>query len=302
MTPFKKYIWLANELLRAGERGLSLKEINERWMRNDDLSNGEPIPRKTFDRWKWAIEDMFGLLIENEGKGEYRYGFVNEHALRQGTLNRWLLDTYSALDTLTGNLSLHNRILVDEVPSSQQFLTLLLTAMRSNKVVKLAYCNFKRTKPLTFPVEPYCLKLFQRRWYLLAHSINDDSIRLYALDRTEYVEATDDTFELPPDFDAREYFSDYFGIVADSKVEKVRIVLRAYKEHTHYLRTLPLHHSQRELGTTDTYTDFELHLRPTYDFVMELLRVGALVEVLEPETLRKTMRGWTRDLAELYQQ
>lgn len=300
MTTLKKYVWVANELLRAGERGVSLRELNERWVRNTDLSSGVEIPRKTFDRWKWAIEDLFGVSIENEGRGDYRYFIRNPERLRQGSLGRWLLDTYSTANMLTGRLSLNDRILVEEVPSSQDFLGDIMDAMRDNRIVRLTHKNFQNDRTYTFPVAPYCIKMFQRRWYLLAKSINDDKMRLYGLDRIESIEPTDEHFKLPKDFDATEYFDSFFGVVLDENVEVQRIVIRANRYHQHYLRTLPLHKSQREIYACDEYADFELHLRPTYDFVMELLRAGAMVEVLEPESLRRDLKGWICDMAELY--
>lgn len=301
MTPQKKYLWVANELLRAGVRGISLRELNERYVRNTDLSNGEEIPRKTFDRLKCKIEDMFGVSIENEGCGDYRYFLRNTDNLRQGSLSRWLLDTYSTANKLSDRLSLNDHILIEEVPSGQAFLGDIMDAMRDNRVIRLSYKNFQSDTANMLTVAPYCLKMFQRRWYLLAKGVGDDKMRIYGLDRIEGVEPTDEHFKLPKDFDAKDYFSSAFGVVLDESVKVQRVVVRAYRQHQHYLRTLPLHNSQREIFSCDEYADFELRLRPTYDFVMELLRAGALVEVLEPQSLRDVMKGWVGDMWEMYQ-
>lgn len=79
----------------------------------------------------------------------------------------------------------------------------------------LTYRNFMSDKSFTFPVAPYCLKMFQRRWYLLANSVQEDKMRLYGLDRIVYVETTDKNLELPEDFDAQDYFDSFFGVVLD---------------------------------------------------------------------------------------
>ena len=112
---------------------------------------------------------------------------------------------------------------------------------------------------------------------------------------------TDTCFTLPKDFDAKSYFSSFFGIVLDKDIKEERIVLRADRYHQHYLRTLPLHPSQREIYTSDEYADFELHLRPTYDFCMELLKVGAMIEVLEPQSLRHQLHGCIKDMWKIYE-
>lgn len=111
---------------------------------------------------------------------------------------------------------------------------------------------------------------------------------------------TDRTFKMDKDFCAADYFSSYFGIVTDERVKPTRIVLRANANHTPYLKSLPLHHSQRLIEDNGEYADFELFLAPTYDFIMKLLQVGGMIEVIQPASLRHEMKGWITDMNELY--
>lgn len=100
--------------------------------------------------------------------------------------------------------------------------------------------------------------------------------------------------------DAAEYFSTVFGIVVGSDVKHERIVIRANEGHQYYLKSLPLHHSQRLIEDCGEYADFELYLAPTYDFIMKLLHAGAMVEVISPASLRETMKDWISDMYNLY--
>lgn len=300
MTTLEKYIWIVNKLHQAGDRGISLKELNEKWVRDEMASNGEPLSRQTFDRWKGNILMTFGICIDCHLRDGYRYYISNPDILSQGELSRWLLDAYSTANTLSQSMALKDRILVEEVPSSRNFFTEIIDTMKENRTITITHRSFQNEKAYTFPVNPYCLKMFQKRWYLLALNVNNREIRLYSLDRLEDVKVTNDFFTLPKDFDAKSYFSTYFGVVLDENTGVQRIVLRAYEQHPNYLRTLPLHPSQKEIFTCEDYTDFELTLRPTYDFVMELLRVGTLIEVIEPLSLRQQMQGWVKELWEMY--
>lgn len=144
------------------------------------------------------------------------------------------------------------------------------------------------------------MKLFENRWYLLGHNLSQDTIRLYGLDRIESVKISDRRYKLPKGFNAASFFSSYFGIVIDDSIKPERIVVRANKDHTPYLKSLPLHHSQRLIEDTGTYADFELTLPPTYDFIMKLLHSGPMIEVLSPDSLRRSMKGWITDMYELY--
>lgn len=298
MSLIKKYFWLVGTIHRAGL--ISLREINEKWVRNEELSDGLPIQRQTFIRWKEKISSLCGINIECTKGGEYKYFIENPDAMDQEALNSWILDTFETMDSLTAGLTVRKRIIVDEVPSSHEHLGDIVEAMKADKVLSVTYKSYTKSHPCTFPVEPYCLRMFRRRWYLLGYSRNDGRIRIYGLDRILALELTSETFKLPEDFDAQGFFATYFGVNLDSSVQEERIVLRAHKYNQHYLRSLPLHPSQKEIYSCDDYADFELHLRPGYEFVMELLRSGNMIEVMEPQSLRHTMHSWARDLWEMY--
>lgn len=244
---------------------------------------------------------MLGVNIECRLKGGYRYYISNPECLSKGGLIRWLLDTYSTANTLSQSIQLKDRILVEEIPSNRNYLTDMIEAMKNNHVVTLTYRSFIHGTSHTFSAKPYCLKMFQKRWYLLARNLDDNCLRIYGLDRMEDMEETKEHFTMPKNFDANTYFSSFYGIVTDETIPMQRIVVRANKQHQHYLRSLPLHPTQKEIFTCKDYADFELTLRPTYDFIMELLSFGAMIEVMEPQSLRLTMKGWVSDMWELYE-
>ena len=106
---------------------------------------------------------------------------------------------------------------------------------------------------------------------------------------------------MPADFSPQEYFSEYFGVLTDSSVPMAHIVIRAHNWTPNYLRTLPLHQSQRELASTPDYTDFSYDLRPTSDFIGQLLSQGSGIEVLEPQDLRQKMRELVEESLNRYQ-
>ncbi len=300
MEQILKYVWVVKTLSKAGMKGITLAELNDKWRSNEDLSRGEDLSRQTFCRWKNELVELFGILIDCRRKGGYHYYIANPEALESNVLSGWLLNTFATAGTLTNRMSLQDRILVEEVPSSQDYFEDIIDAMQDNRVLRITYRGFEKKQPYTFKVEPYCVRMFQRRWYLLARSTNYDRVRLYGLDRIEDLGITEETFKLPKGFSAEEYFSTFFGIILDEKVPVQRIVVRADRYHKHYVRTLPLHHSQREILDEGDYADFELTLRPTYDFCMELLRAGNMIEVIEPQSMRKMMRDWVRDMWNLY--
>lgn len=298
MSLILKYIWVVKTIHRAGR--ITLKELNEKWRANVDLSRGDDLPRQTFDRWKGGILDLFGILIDCEQRGGYHYYIANPKELSEGKLRTWLLNTYGTAETLSSNLSIHDRILTENIPSSQDHLSTVLEAMKSNNMLHITFKAFTMKEPKRFLVEPYCVKMSAQRWYMLARNTEHKNLRLYSLDRIEAVEISKTRFVLPDDFNAKDYFAEFFGIVLDESVPLQTIILRADKYHQNYMRTLPLHPTQREIFACDDYADFELKLRPTYDFYMKLMSFGNMIKVLEPKTLQEEICKWLENTIEMY--
>ena len=298
MSLILKYIWVVKTIHRAGR--ITLKELNEKWRTNVDLSRGEDLPRQTFERWKSGILDLFGILIDCEQRGGYHYYIANPKDLSEGKLRTWLLNTYGTAETLSSNLSIHDRILTENIPSSQDHLSTVLEAMKSNNMLHITFKAFTMKEPKRFLVEPYCVKMSAQRWYMLARNTEHKNLRLYSLDRIETVEISNTHFVLPDDFNAKDYFAEFFGIVLDESVPLQTIILRADKYHQNYMRTLPLHPTQREIFACDDYADFELKLRPTYDFYMKLMSFGNMIKVLEPKTLQEEICKWLENTIEMY--
>lgn len=241
---FNTYIWLIDTINRTGH--ITLEEINDRWIRTEQ-SGGEPMHRNTFRRHLDNIEEMFDIIIECDPR-TYAYHIGNKSGLRQNSLKRWMLSTMSVAGAVRESRSMQNRILLESVPSGDLFLMEVTRAMESGRTLKIRYQKFVDAEPYECELEPYCLKLFHQRWYLLAHRTDRTYLAIYALDRMTQVTEGDGRFQLPADFDAEQYFSTMYGVFQPAAEEKpVRVVLRTYKGEWNYLRTLPLHPSQVEI-------------------------------------------------------
>ena len=292
-----KYVWLVETLYRA--KKITLKEINRRWLETD-LSEGLEIPRRTFHSWKNAVEEMFGLVILCDKSDGDRYYIENREVLEDDGLQRWLLNTMSASNTLLDNKSLSDRILLESIPSGQTFLEDVMKAMKQGKVLEITYKSYWREHESTFRVAPYCVKLFRQRWYLVGNSVNEAKIRIYSLDRFLEAKLTDEPFEYPKDFSPEVYFEGCFGIIREESCPLETVKLKVSPNQANYLRSLPLHHTQKELVQTADYSIFSVEVRPTFDFRQELLWNGDALQVLEPLWLRQEMAKTVQRMRDNY--
>ena len=248
--------------------------------------HGKPLYRSSFNRHRDAILDMFGIIIDCEPK-TYKYYISNREVLSNDSIERWLFSTLTVHGVLADSASVKERLVLECAPAGEQFLNVIIHAIRTGHCLRMGYQKFQAEAYIK-TVSPYALKLFHQRWYLLAMN-EDNQMRIYALDRMTAVEPTDELFKMSADFSPQEYFSEYYGVLTDN-TPMAHVIIRAHNWTPNYLRTLPLHHSQRELQSTDHYTDFSFDLRPTADFLGQLLSHGAGIEVLEPQELRQKMK------------
>ena len=280
-----KYVWLVETIYKA--KKISFDEINRCWL-NNDMSDGKPLPLRTFHKWRIAIEEMFGLIIENEQGGQYRYYIQNAGELKSGSLRSWLFNTLTVSNLMLDSVSIKDKILFEEIPDGE-YLPVIIEALKKNTVLEITYQSFWREESNAFPVEPYCLKAFKQRWYLVARSPYYDKVMIYALDRVHQLEPTTETFKYPDDFVAEEYFEDCFGIIADKNYNVETVKLKVAAGQANYLRSLVLHQSQREIERLDEYCIFTVKLRPTFDFRQEILSMGSDIEVLSPKWFREEL-------------
>lgn len=293
---FDKYIWLVDTIYRAGK--ITFEEINERWLRSR-LSEGEDIPLRTFHNWRIAIEQVFDININCNRKGGYYYYIENADDMQKGGVRNWLLNTFAVNNLINESHHLKRRILFEEIPSGRKYLTSVIEAMRDGLEIELYYQSYWYEEPSTYTLQPYCIKVFKQRWYVIGFCKERNNIRTFSLDRIQQLTTLDAKFVYPKDFDPEAYFADYFGIMIENKkLETIRI--KVYGMHVQYIRALPLHRSQCEIETTVDYSIFEYRMKPTLDFRQELLSRGADVEVLAPLTFREEMIQSAEKMSSLY--
>ena len=292
-----KYVWLVETIYKA--KFISLEEINKLWL-EEDMSEGMEIPRKTFNTWKNQAEELFGININCERKGGYHYYIENADEIKNGGFRNWLLESVSVGNLLLENKNLSNRIILENVPSGKRHLARILEAMKKSEMLEITYKSYWEDDEKTLKVAPYCVKLFRQRWYLVARRIFDNKIRIYALDRIRELSVTAETFNYPDDFCPETYFEGFFGIIHEKNVPIETVVLKVDAGQANYMRALPLHPSQKELERNIFGSIFALKIRPTFDFMQELLWNGEDVEVLEPQWLRLEIAGKVKRLWNKY--
>ena len=287
---FREYIWLVRTIWQAGR--ITLEEISNRW-ENCSLSDGKSLSRSTFNRHREAIERIFDLKIECDRHYGNAYYIANADVIGSDSVANWLASCLSVSNLVFESREIQNRIMLETVPYGGETLQFLIDAMKNNYIVEIEYQRYgKPSKQYT--LEPYCIRLFRQRWYLLGHF--DNKFRIFSFDRITRINITTRKFILKESFDCGKFFSEFFGVMTDLRVKPQKVILRAYGQERYYLRDLPLHHSQKIISETDKTIDFELYIRPTTDFLATIFSRAGWVEIIYPIELKELLLNWAKKM------
>lgn len=291
-----KYIWSIDTIYSAGH--ITRDEIDRRWCRSLLSEDEMSIPPRTFHRWRIAIEELFQISIEYD---KWRGYYIEDRSdIERNSMRKWLINTLrSIISSMRANICAN-------ILASKKFLpvnvslTTILEAIRDRGTLRVTHRGFAKPESTTFILKPYGLKIFKQRWYVLAESeYTDHRLLVYALDRFEAMERTDETYEIPEDFDVARHFQLSYGVTGlNSSPELVQLKVDA--SQVPYFRSLPLHRSQKEEETAKDYSIFSYYVVPTYELRQEILSHGANVEVVSPKAVREQIKEEIAEMHKLY--
>ena len=282
-----RLIWIIKTIYNTGR--ISFEELNRRWVANTDLSGGVKMGKRTFFKWLEIIEDTYGLDVECEKGGSYRYYIANAEDIRKGTIESWMISTLSVSNTLQSSRSIKDRIILENIPSCQEYLDPIIDAMKMNRCIHITHYNYWRDEERDYYVMPLCVKLFRQRWYMVGQVWSTGNRVLFCLDRIRAFRLSSHSFTYPSDFSPQAYFGGCFGVMVGTKAKPDNVRLKVSAGQANYIRALPLMPDQKEVEKNGEYSIFEMNVRQSDDFIQELLWHYDAVEVLEPQSLRERM-------------
>lgn len=298
-TLFRRYLWLVQILIR--KKGATFEEVNQAWVNHPILNpEGKEMVIRTFHNHRIAIEEMFDINIVCDRSNGYIYLVEDELPEERNLTRAWMLNNFAVNNLLSESRDLREHILLEDIPSGQDYLLPIIRAIRSRQQITITYHGYWKPEAQTFTAEPFCLKLFRQRWYLLAINRNIDDFRIYPLDRILSLESLDEQYTIPIDFNAELYFSNYMGVLSDNQEDVQTVKIRVYNQQSNYFKSLPLHHSQETINETEHYADFSYYITPTHDFFQALLQYGHELEVLEPQWLRNEFLYIAQEMIKRY--
>jgi predicted DNA-binding transcriptional regulator YafY len=148
-------------------------------------------------------------------------------------------------------------------------------------------------------VDPYKVMFFDSTFYLIGLCHLRSEVRMFVLDRIKMMNVTDETFEVPSDFDLETYMQSPFKVIHD---KPVKVTIRFDKKAAGYIKEKIWHHSQKIEPQKDGSIIFSAEVAGTDEARHWVLSWGKNAEVLIPEQLRLEIATELQDSLRKYAQ
>ncbi|NEW81265.1 MAG: WYL domain-containing protein [Mariniphaga sp.] len=281
---FKRYLWLFEVI--KNNKFITFSEIADKF-NNSGLWEDEEagFSKRTFHRDQMEILELFGMEIKYNSS---RKGYFIESEYLSPNIGL-LIDSYRFINTYKAFKDVDRFICAEPRKSGSEHLMMMLDAIQNRKRVEFTYRKYVDEKLEHRTIEPYFVKEFKNRWYVIARDKKDLKVKIFALERIEkdpIPASPSASFDHPQNITPENFFKDSFGIfkLAVEKPEEIELSFKPLKGR--FIKSQPLHASQTIINESATELRIRLRLQITHDFIMELLSHGNELEVIKPKSLK----------------
>lgn len=293
---FKRYLYIIDRLRSRPCSFVELQEYVIRKLENEDINTGFEYAVRTFERDKKDISILFGIKVEYERKDKVYY--IDEEDIEDQSVTR-MIDAFSIHHALQEGNKLSPSVFLEKRKSlGTEHIHGIIHAIQNLYILKFTHKKHWEDFSTQREVKPIALKESQQRWYLIAWDKKDERVKTFGLDRISNLKITDTKFKAIS-YNVEKEFQHAFGVQTDEPVQKV--VLEFSWLQGNYIKSFPLHESQHILEENGETVLIVIHIHTTNDFIMELLKYGSNVKVLEPISLQNEMKSRILAMTKRYQ-
>ncbi len=276
----------------------TFEEISDYLEREAQLTGENlSISKRTFQRDLNNIRSIYDIDIQCNSIHQY---YIADEGL-QPEVNTRMLEAFALFNSVKMAEGISPYIHFEKrIPQGTENIYGLLHASQNCCLLHFDYQKFWEDEHSRRIAEPYGVKEFKSRWYLLAKDRKDGKIKTFGLDRISNVEIKKEKFK-PEKMDVEEMFRDCFGIITEPDEKPETIILSFDTEQGKYIKSFPLHESQIILIDDEDELRIQLTLKITYDLLQEIQFHGDRVKVISPQKLKKQICESLKRALRLYQ-
>lgn len=253
------------------------------------FEHGFELSDRTIQRDIEQIRYDFGIEItfDNNARGYYideensmsTEGFIRflEIAGTADLLSETLMDSKGALAYIEFEAA--------GALKGLKYLRELLMALKNNRMISFVYNRFDSEEARTYQLQPYFLKEYQSRWYIIGMVKGLNEFRTFGIDRFVSLQLLEQTFRPKTLEVPKQLFQHTIGLTysATNQIEEVELSFTPFQGN--YIKTLPWHHSQKIITDNDKELRISLRLIPNFELKQKILMHGESVQVIKPKSL-----------------
>ena len=292
----REYIQRHLLIIRKLQSQPSTFESIKKYLLQEQEFTGEnfDISQRTFQRDIKEINTIYGLEIKHNKKESW-YEIADE--LDEKPFER-ILEAFETLSALNSSERISNKLILEKkTKKGTKYMHDILYAIENNFEIQIKHQSYWKDNPEVRIIQPIAIKESQNRWYLICIDISKKAFRNFGLDRIQKLEILNQKFK-PIEFDITTYYQNAFGI--ETYEPAVKIILNFNNDQSKYIKSLPLHTSQKIIFENKDWCQFEYYMHPTNDLIMEIMKYGDSVKVEEPLTLKESVRNRIINTLSLY--
>lgn len=292
---FKRYLYVIDRLRSRPSSFIELQEYILRKLAQEDIDTTFEYSIRTFERDKKDIVTLFGIDIFFDRKDK-TYA-INEEEIEDQSVTR-MIEAFSIHHALQEGNKLSPSVFLEKRKSlGTDLIHGIIHAIQNRLILQFTHQKHWEDFSTQREVYPIAIKESQQRWYLVCLEKSTQTVKTFGLDRISNLKITDTKFK-PFAFNVEKEFRNAFGVLRDVPAEKV--ILQFSTMQGRYIKTFPLHDSQRIIAETGDFITFEMYICLTHDFVMELMRYDSKVKVIEPQSLINDIKTRIDAVSKLY--
>lgn len=279
-----RYNLIVNKIRRAPATFIEISNYLER---ESELQGYDfNISKRTFKR---DLDDIWSLYkIDIRFDFSRKIYYINDE--EQPDLSNRMLEAFDLFNALNVADSLSKYVYFENrKPQGTEHFYGLLHAIKNNHVIAFTYQKFWDNTLSERKVAPYALKEFKGRWYVMAKDEKDERIKTFGLDRIQDLEITKKRFKYPDNINVADLYKNCFGIINSEQAQPQKLILSFDAEQGKYLKSFPLHTSQKILTDNEEELRLSIEVHITHDLIMEILSYGERVEVISPDSLKQEL-------------
>jgi len=189
----------------------------------------------------------------------------------------------------------------NELLTGIEWLDVLYKAIISKATVQLTYQSFKAREASDIIFYPYLLKEYRNRWFILGMTKKSKEICTFALDRIQQIiTLPGEVFREHKNFDPHTYFSDIVGVTRNTGDTPTLIEFIADRYQSPYIKTKPIHASQKIVEERTEGTVFSICVIPNFELERELTGFGEGLKILSPSSFMRRIKRKARLMYEVY--